>query len=148
MKLSPKKIIGRIERVDLPLWDISDIEAKIDTGAFTSSVHCNKIEEIIINGQPYVHFNLLDSKHPSYNDQIIELPIHDKRDVKSSNGYSSLRIFIQTEIRIFDQNYIIQLSLTNRSEMKFPLLIGRKFLKKRFVVDVSEKNLSQKHKRK
>ena len=137
-------IIGRVERVDLPEWNISGIEAKIDTGAFSSSLHCHHIEEFEKDKVPYIRFNLLDPEHPDYNEQLLELPIHDRRDVKSSNGLSETRFFVQTSIVMFGNTYKIELSLTDRSVMKFPLLIGRKFLKGKFIVDVSEKNLSLK----
>ncbi len=135
--------IGRIELVDLPDWNITGIEAKIDTGAYSSSLHCHRIEEFIKQGSSWIRFNLLDPEHQAYNDKLIELPIFDKREVKSSNGQSELRFFIQTEIIMFDTRFNIELSLTDRSEMKYPLLIGRKFIRKKFIVDVSKKNLSK-----
>ena len=138
--------IGRVERIDLPNWQMEGIEAKIDTGAYSSSVHCHHIKEINKDGSPYVQFNLLDPEHPDFNDKLFELPVHDKREVKSSNGIGSTRIFIKTIIVLFGNEYQIELSLADRSEMRFPILIGRKFLKNRFVVDVAQKNLSLKHK--
>ncbi len=145
MKNSEKHIIGRIERVDFPDWNMFNIEAKIDTGAFSSSVHCHDIQEFQKEGSPYIRFNLLDPEHPAYNDYLFELPIYDKREVKSSNGLTEVRFFIQTAIRMFDSTFEIELSLTDRSEMKYPILIGRKFLQNRFIVDVSRKNLAQKN---
>lgn len=136
--------IGRIELVNLPEWNINNIEAKIDTGAFTSSLHCHRIEEFKKNNISWIRFNLLDPEHPAYNDKLIEFPIFDSREVKSSNGLSELRFFIKTEIVLFDTVYKIEFSLTDRSEMKYPLLIGRKFIRNKFVVDVSKKNLSYK----
>lgn len=146
--MSKQKIhtIGRVERVNLPNWNIEGIEAKIDTGAFSSSLHCHHIEEFTRNGRDFVRFNILDPEHEAYNEQLMELPIHDKRVVKSSNGLSSTRFFIKTSIQIFTTTYDIELSLADRSEMKFPILIGRKFIKNRFIVDVSKKNLSSKRK--
>ena len=144
MSKTSKNIIGRIERIDLPDWDMFGIEAKIDTGAYTSSIHCHHIVETTIDDKLFVRFNILDPEHPNYNGQQFELPIFKKKEVKSSNGQSELRIIINTRIKLFDEIFMIQLSLSNRSEMKFPILIGRKFLKNRFVVDVSKKNLSLK----
>lgn len=142
-----KKIIGRLEIVDLPSWDIENIEAKIDTGAYSSSLHCHNIYEFKKGDESWVKFNLLDPEHPSYNDRLFSMPILDIREVKSSNGQTELRVFIKTKISFFDEEYPIELSLTNRSEMKYPLLIGRKFLRKKFLVDVSKKHLSN-HKEK
>lgn len=137
-----KKIIGRLQFVDLPKWNIEQIEAKIDTGAFSSSLHCHNIEEFLKGDEKWVRFNLLDPDHSSYNDRLFSLPIHDSREVKSSNGQTELRVFVKTKICFLNDEFEIELSLTNRSEMKYPLLIGRKFLRKKFLVDVSKKHLT------
>jgi hypothetical protein len=144
MKKTNKEIIGRLEIVDLPKWDIKEIEAKIDTGAYSSSLHCHNIKEYEKNGAKWVKFNLLDPEHPSYNERLFSLPVSDIREVKSSNGQTELRVFIKTKIIFFNKEHDIELSLTNRSEMKYPILVGRKFLKNKFLVDVSKKNLSEK----
>ncbi|MEP1150420.1 MAG: ATP-dependent zinc protease [Balneola sp.] len=140
-----KRIIGRLEFVDLPIWDISQIEAKIDTGAFSSSLHCHNIEKFSKDDEKWVKFNLLDPEHPSYDERLFSLPIYDIREVKSSNGQTEERVFVKTRISFFTEEFDIELSLTNRSEMKYPLLIGRKFLKNKFLVDVSKKNVSIKN---
>jgi len=142
MEIRLMTLIGRIERVNFPLWNMKDIEAKVDTGAYTSSIHCQNIQEIKKSGVSHVQFNLLDPEHPSYNNEIIELRLLDKRKVKSSNGRSTLRFFVQTNIQIFGKSYTIDLSLSDRSEMNYPILLGRKFLNDRFIVDVSKKYLS------
>lgn len=146
MNRTKRHTLGRTERVDLPLWRIQNIEAKIDTGAFTSSVHCHHIEEVNKENATYIQFNLLDPEHPAYNEQLFVLPVHDKREVKSSNGQTELRYFVKTTIELFGKEYDIELSLTDRSEMKFPILIGRKFVRRhQFLVDVTKKNQSLKN---
>lgn len=138
-----QKIIGRLELVDLPDWNFHDLEAKIDTGAYTSSLHCHDIEPFQNEGEKWVRFYLLDPDHEAYSDQKLEMPIYDQREVKSSNGEIELRFFVQTKIQFYHDLYTIEFSLTDRSAMKYPLLIGRKFLKKGpFIVDVTQKNLS------
>ena len=77
MKKMKKEIIGRLETVDLPTWNIKEIEAKIDTGAYSSSLHCHNIEEFEKNDTNWVRFNLLDPDHPSYNDRLFSLPVLD-----------------------------------------------------------------------
>lgn len=144
MNTSNPKIIGRSELVNLPEWNFTDLEAKIDTGAFTSSLHCHHLEPFDKEGQSWIRFYMLDPDHEAYNEQKLEMPVFDNREVKSSNGETELRFFIQTRIEFFDSLYTIEFSLTDRSAMKYPLLIGRKFLKKGpFVVDVTRKNLSK-----
>ena len=144
---SPKDdltIIGRLERVDFPEWDLYDIDAKIDTGAYTSSLHCHHIQAVKEGGKEFVKFNLLDPSHETYNDKLFKLPIHRRKVVKSSNGETEERFIVKTKIRIFDKLWEVQLSLTDRSEMRYPVLVGRKFINDRFLVDVSQKYLSKK----
>ncbi|HLR76697.1 MAG TPA: RimK/LysX family protein [Balneolaceae bacterium] len=129
------KIIGRLVQIDIPQWNINEIEAKIDTGAYTSSIHCNHIAPVN-NGK--VRFNLLDPSHPAYNDKILEMPIIKTKAVKSSNGKVEERFVIKTVIVLEGQKIEAHFSLTDRSEMRYPLLIGRRVLRGRFLVDVSK----------
>jgi len=71
MKESPKPltIIGRRELVDFPELGLLKIEAKIDTGAFTTALHCYNINEEVINGKKVISFYLLDPTHPEYTKQ-------------------------------------------------------------------------------
>lgn len=139
-------IIGRLEQVHLPDWDFYDLEAKVDTGAYTSSLHCHHVETFKKNDSDHIRFYLLDPDHEAYNDKMLEMPLLAQREVKSSNGVSELRFFVKTSIVIFGRTYSIELSLADRSAMKYPLLIGRKFLAKgHFLVDVTKSNLSHKH---
>ncbi len=135
-KQSKLPILGRTAKVDIPDWNIYEIEAKIDSGAYTSSLHCHHIASTKDNK---VRFNLLDPSHPDYNERLIELPIFKIKSVKSSNGTSQERIIIKTILVIAGQRFEAQLSLTDRSEMRYPLLIGRRLLKGRFLIDVSKK---------
>lgn len=128
-------VIGRLVQVNIPAWDIYGIDAKIDTGAYTSSIHCHHIAPTL-DGR--VRFNLLDPNHDAYNEKMIELPIHKVKMVKSSNGKAEERYIIKTDIVLEGQKINAQFSLTDRSEMRYPLLIGRRLLKGRFLVDVSK----------
>ena len=138
-------MIGRVERIDLPDWELLNLDAKIDTGAFSSSLHCHHIEVFERNEAKWVRFHLLDPEYNSYNERLMEFPVSDQRVVKSSNGIGEERIFIETVIMLYNQKFNIELSLSNRAEMKYPILLGRKFLAKKFVVDVSRTYLSEKH---
>jgi hypothetical protein len=131
--------IGRTERADIPEWELFDLKAKIDTGAYTSSLHCHHIEQKEKDGRTMVCFNLLDPSHEIYNEKLFEWPVHKSKKVKSSNGVSEERIIVKTTLRLAGRAFNAELSLTDRSEMRHPLLIGRKFLKKRFLVDVNRK---------
>lgn len=133
------KIIGRLEKVDIPAWDLYELDAKIDTGAYTSSLHCHHIETNETKDEPTVRFNLLDPSHEAYNEKLFELPIYKSKKVKSSNGQTEERIIVKTSLVLAGRTLEAELSLTDRSEMRYPLLIGRKLLKERFIVDVSQK---------
>lgn len=133
------KIIGRSERVDIPEWDLYELSAKIDTGAYTSSLHCHHIDPFESKEGPMVCFNLLDPSHDTYNDRPFKLPVFKTKSVKSSNGQTEERIIVKTVIILAGRKIEAQLSLTDRSEMRYPLLIGRKLLKGRFLVDVRRK---------
>lgn len=65
------------------------------------------------------------------------MPVHEVRHVKSSNGTIQERIFIKTTLELYGKAFETELSLTDRASMKYPMLIGRKYLEGRFLVDVS-----------
>lgn len=141
MQKSEKKIIGRIEKIDLPNLSLFNLDAKIDTGAYTSSLHCHEIEQFVKEGQNWVKFYVLDPDHPEYEERMYESAIHKVKKVKSSNGQIEERVIIKQKTKFHNFKRTIELSLTNRSEMKYPVLIGRKFLTGNFIVDVSKKYL-------
>lgn len=143
-KPTPKQIIGRRDKVDFPKMRLYDIDAKIDTGAYTSAIHCHNIKEIDKDGNKYVSFNLLDPSHPNYNEKRFRVPLHARRRIKSSIGKSEERYIIKTLITLFGEKFDVELSLSDRTKMDYPVLLGRKLLKRRFIVDVDKSNLSHK----
>lgn len=135
--------------VDFPELGLYEIEAKIDTGAFTSSIHCNNIREVNLpDGQRAIHFELLDERHPGYNHRPFEFKEFSLRTVKSSFGDVQERYIIRTKISLHGMEIETEFSLSDRSDLKYPVLLGRTLLRKRFIVDVSKKNLSLKAKTK
>lgn len=141
------KTIGRIDKADFPELHLQDIYIKIDTGAYTSSIHSHDIQEVEVNGEKHIEFKLLDPSYAKYKDIVFKVKNYKEKMVKSSFGAIEQRFIIKTTIVIFDQVYPIELSLSERSDMKSPILIGRKFLKKQFIVDASKKNISYKLKK-
>lgn len=137
-----KIIIGRKDIADFEKLQLLGIEVKIDTGAYTSSFHCHKIEKVVKEGREWVRCNFLDPGHPQFHEKEFCFEIYKVRKVKSSNGIVEERFSIITEITIFKKKYPIELTLTERTDMKHPVLLGRKFLSKKFLVDTSRKNLS------
>ena len=138
----PKKIIGRIDKVDFPTLNLLDIDVKIDTGAYTSSMHCYKYYE----EDGVLKCLFYDKNHPHYNGKKILFRNFTTTKVKSSNGMVQNRYMVKTSMILFDRKYRIDLTLNDRDDMKYPILLGRKFLMKKFVVDVTLKNVSYKEK--
>ncbi|AWV99673.1 ATP-dependent zinc protease family protein [Arcticibacterium luteifluviistationis] len=134
------KIIGRKERADLPALALFNIEVKVDTGAYTSSLHCESIIEID-GGISCQFLNLMNA-----NSSVESIVFTDfgKRKVKSSNGIEEERYSIWTKICLGEDIFDIELTLTNRSEMRTPLLLGRKFIRKKYLVDVAKKEILKK----
>lgn len=130
------KIIGRKEKADFPEIGLTDVTIKIDSGAYTSSIHCSSIVREDNNKVSCVFLEPGDS---GYTGERYEFDIVKEVIVKSSNGNGEKRSMILTKIRLLDEEYPIYLTLTNRNDMRYPVLIGRKFLSKRFLIDVSRK---------
>lgn len=141
-----KSTIGRYDIVDLPSMDLFGLSAKVDTGAFTSAIHFHHAEVIQKDGKKVLHFTLLDPSHPEYNDKDFYFEEYSTREIKNSFGQTEERFVIETEIVLFGKSYVTEFSLSDRGSLKFPLLLGRKLLKREFLVDVSRTNLSYKHK--
>ncbi|HZW77309.1 MAG TPA: RimK/LysX family protein [Flavobacteriaceae bacterium] len=139
-----KQEIGRIDRADFPALELFDIEVKVDTGAYTSSIHCKNVK--VENG--LLKCNFLDEAHPNYHEKEFAFKNFDLKIVKSSNGIAEPRYRIKTKITIFGQTYDIFLTLSDREEMRYPVLLGRRFLSRKFVVDPHKTNLSYKAKNK
>jgi len=137
-KNSLKIIIGRTDVVDFPELNLFDIDIKVDSGAYTSSIHCHHIE--VENNILKCQF--LDPKHEKNHKKYLMFHDFSQKKVKSSNGIIEERFFIKTAIVIFEKQYTIQLSLSERGSMRFPVLLGRKFLSRKFIIDTSKKNLS------
>jgi hypothetical protein len=139
-----KRKIGRVDKADFPTLNLYNLDVKIDTGAYTSTIHCKNV----VVEDNYLKCVLLDEEHPSYHEKEFKFDRYDVKVVKSSNGQTQARYRILTEIVLFGKTYPIFLTLSDRVEMRYPVLIGRKFLTKRFVVDINNTNLSYKLKQK
>lgn len=141
-----KITIGRKDKADFPALELFDIDIKMDTGAYTSSIHCHHIVEKRVGDETFLQFQLLDPSHENYNNKAFSVKEFETKIIKNSFGISEKRYVITTSIVLFGKSFPIALSLSERSEMKFPVLIGRKLLNKRFIVDTAKVNLSFKQK--
>ena len=133
-----KQVIGRFDKADFPLLHLEDISVKIDTGAYTSSIHCDNI----IEKDGSLHCTFLDEEHPLYNGKEFIFKEYTTVLVRSSNGAMQKRFQVKSTIRLFGKIFKISLSLSARQEMRYPVLIGRKFLTKKFIVDPELKDVS------
>jgi len=136
------KTIGWKEFIDFVDFEISDVPAKIDTGAKTSVIHCEHIELVKKGKRQFVKFIPLNDTYATGKTFI--LPFHKERKIKNSFGLEENRYIVHTNIKMFDEIYGIEISLRDRSNMEFPMLLGRSFIRKKFLVDVNRANLSQK----
>lgn len=131
-----KPVLGYIEHITLPNFGIA-CYAKVDTGACTSSLHADHIEPFKRDGERWVRFHVqFDNDHHTIN-QVCEAPVVARRIIASSNGQRSSRYIIRTTLAVAGSLWPIEISLSNRGSMKYPMLIGRKAIAGRFLVDVS-----------
>jgi hypothetical protein len=137
----PKTLIGRREQVDFPDLGLYHITAKVDTGAYTTVLHCHDISV----RDHVLYFKLLDPTHPEYEEQEHCAKDYFQKEIKSSFGEKELRYIITARIKIGKRLIKSVVSLTNRKQMRYPVLIGRKLLKNRFVVDVSKLQIGSLH---
>ncbi|GAB1259151.1 ATP-dependent zinc protease family protein [Aurantivibrio plasticivorans] len=135
--MKEKLIVGALEICDLPEIGISDLQIRVDTGAKTSSLHVDNLQKFKVKGRPWVRFDI----HPNIHnvDAIIqcEAALHDVRTIKSSNGVSEERYVIQTPIKLGEDQWPIEITLTDRSDMSNLMLLGREGMKGRILVDPS-----------
>lgn len=128
-----KLIVGRRETVDFPDLGLYGIIAKIDTGAYTTAIHCHEIRE----EKGVLYFKLLEPSDPNYSEIEHKYSVYTQKEIKNSFGEIENRYIIKTLIKIGRKRINSLISLTDRGNMRYPVLIGRKLLKNRFIVDVS-----------
>lgn len=138
------QVLGRSDRINLPGLGLTNIHAKIDTGAYTSSLHCSRAE--VVNG--VLEFVLLDDEHPEFTGMKFVFMEFTEREIKNSFGVAEKRFVINTTVKIFDEEIMTEFSLSDRDTLRFPVLLGRKILRDRYLVDVTKKNLSYRSNRK
>jgi len=129
-----KAIVGRAERVDFPTAGVTGVPAKIDTGAFRSSVWASNIHE----EDGTLFFTLLGEASPFYSGQECTTKQYDVVEVENSFGHKESRYSIQLKMRMGPKVVRSNFTLADRSKKTYPVLIGRKHLRGRYIVDVSE----------
>lgn len=126
-------IVGWREWVDLPDCGVIGVKAKIDTGARTSALHAIGLVEL--DGGTRVRFDIRPRQRSSIGMTTVECDVFDRRRIRSSNGRTEIRPVILTTLRLAGVTKMIELTLTNRDEMGFRMLIGRQALRRHFLID-------------
>ena len=130
-------VIGWNEYVALPEWGIARLRAKVDTGARSSALHVDDIEEL---GGGRVAFDVVVHRQKRDRHVRVETRIRRRGRVRSSTGHYETRLFVSTHVRIGPAEREIELSLVDRERMNFRMLLGRTALSG-FLIDVAHGQL-------
>ena len=133
-----QETLGWEEWASFPKLGVPAVIAKIDTGAKTSALHAFAIEPFGTDAKPYVRFGI----HPVPDRPDIEIfcsaKMVDRREITSSNGERELRYVIETPVRIGDQEWPIEITLTNRENLQYRMLLGRTAIFENMIVDPNQ----------
>ncbi|TCD14553.1 ATP-dependent zinc protease family protein [Oricola cellulosilytica] len=140
-----KTVVGWKEVVRLPDFGDLTVHAKIDSGARTCALHVETMKILEKENRRWVEFSILPARDPAA--RLFQAPVVDKRTVKSSSGHAEERVVVKTPIRLAGHRNTVEITLTNRDSMEFPMLIGRNLLRRGFLVDSSHAYLSAADKR-
>jgi hypothetical protein len=138
---------GWREWVSLPDLGVPWIKAKLDTGARSSAIHAFDLEEFERDGAAWVRFSVHPWQRSAEDAVDVELPIHDRRAVRSSSGHADERYVVLMDVRLLDRVVTTEMTLSRRDEMGFRLLIGREALRQGFLVDAGRSYLGGRPKR-
>jgi len=127
--------IGWREWVALPALGVAAIKAKVDTGARTSSLHAFDLEPFDKDGERWVRFGVHPVQRRDDVEVLVEHPLHELREVRSSNGEVEERPVIVTSLVLGGFTHDIEVTLTNRDEMGFRMLLGREAMRDRYQID-------------
>ena len=130
-----KILVGSLELCDLPELEITRLNARIDTGAQTSSLHVDNIEEFEKEGERWVSFDIHPDIHSVETIEHRQVKLKGRRKVKSSNAQAEKRCVISTILQIGERRWRIHLTLTDRREMSYLMLIGRQAMNGKMMVD-------------
>lgn len=133
-----KVVVGWNEYVEFPEWGIRRLGAKVDTGAKTSALHVEDIEEL---GRGRIRFSVVVHRTKRDRHFPVTTRVVRRARVRSSNGHYESRYFVRTWMRLGNVEKEVELSLVDRGKMAHRMLLGRQALQGDFVVDVSKRHL-------
>jgi hypothetical protein len=139
--MKKSQVLGRTVTVNFVDLEIDSTSAKVDTGAYHNAIHCSNITVEKTDDKKQLSFYVLDPQHPNYKNKKITVDEYSHALVKSSFGEYQRRYVVKLRFKIdgISTIYHSSFTLADRSRMKIPVLIGRKFLKRGFLVDVTKK---------
>ncbi len=129
---APKVLIGCNEYIDIPEWGIKRLRAKVDTGARTSALHVENIEEL---SRGRVRFDVVLHRLKRDRRVSVTTRIARRGRVRSSTGHYEMRIFVEAPVRIGPIEQEVEVSLVDRERMIFRMLLGRTALAGHFLID-------------
>ena len=132
--MKDKKIIGRDSYADFPAFGLENVPVKVDSGAYTSTIHCASIE---LNKDNVLEVVFLDKKSAAYTGEKLTFESFETRKIRSSSGQAQIRYTVKGTITLKGKTYKTLFTLSKRDKMKYPVLLGRRLLNKRFLIDPS-----------
>ena len=136
-------LAGWREWAQLPDIGVPWIKAKLDSGAQTSSIHAYDVTAFARDGADWVRFRVRPWQRSDEDEAVVECPVHDHRRVRSSSGHVDERIVVLMRLVLVGRDVTAEVTLSNRDEMGFRMLVGRQALRHGFVVDASRSFLGQ-----
>jgi hypothetical protein len=128
-------VIGWREWVSLPDLGIKFIKAKVDTGARSSSLHAFNVQEYEHEGDRWVRFHVHPIQRNTTHDVVVGAKVLEFRSIRSSSGKATMRPVIVTSVQLLGLTWPVELTLANRDQMGFRMLLGREAIRRRFLVD-------------
>ena len=134
-----KIIIGRIEKLYLPEFNL-ELEGRVDTGALSCSLHVQGEKVVVSNNKKYIEFDTKDARGETIH---VRTALFRTTKIRSSNGILTQRHVIRQKVKIGPVTRLVNITLNDRTELKYSFLIGRNFLRGRFLIDVAQSHMLQ-----
>lgn len=139
-QLDQTDVIGRKALLDFPELELAGVEARVDSGADYSALHCQEVEEATDRkGKSYIKYWPLVEKHPAAPTEKPAISYHyETVRVRNTSGVLEARYVVHLDVSVNGKSFNTPFTLSNRSNMIFPALLGRRALAGRFLVDTAK----------
>jgi hypothetical protein len=136
-----RTLIGWKEWCALPQLNIKEIKAKVDTGACTSALHAHVLSISEYQGEQFIRFRVYPHQSDKYAPKICKARLIANRYVMSSSGHREKRYVIFTTVTVGKFSFVTEITLTDRSPLRFRMLLGRLALRKNFLIDPAKAHM-------